>query len=74
MRDLETTRAAILHVVEELKRLDNRLAWISKNRGDSGPGLPSRSSTGREARHADRSHVKEMSLSCLCFSANFLTQ
>ncbi len=31
MRDLETTHAAILHVVEELKRLDNRLAWISKD-------------------------------------------
>ncbi len=31
MRDLETTRTAILHVVEELQRLDNRLAWIGKD-------------------------------------------
>ncbi len=31
MRDLETTRAAILHVAEELQRRDHRLAWIGKD-------------------------------------------
>jgi hypothetical protein len=48
MRDLETTRAAILHVAEELKRLDNRLAWIGKDLPQLGQGF----SVGAELRGA----------------------